>query len=236
NEKFGELPSEQKSRVSELDLQKPNQNGPIIYLVDRPGSAQSILRAGHISIPREHTDYYSLAFVNYILGGDYSSRLNMNLRQDKGYSYGFHSAIEWMKPFSIFLARGSVQTEVTKESVFETLKELGEIRDTNQIDLEEFRKAKEGLIKSVPSQFESNQQIVNQLLNLAGFDLPLNHFEVNIKRISDLTIDEVRESALKHLTPDETKVVVVGDRGKVEKGLEELGYPIKHIDMYGNTV
>ena len=236
NEKFGELPSEQKSRVSESDLKKPNQNGPVIYLVDRPGSAQSILRVGHISIPREHIDYYSLAFVNYILGGDYSSRLNMNLRQDKGYSYGFHSAIEWMKPFSIFLARGSVQTEVTKESVFETLKELGEIRDTNQIDLEEFRKAKEGLIKSVPSQFESNQQIVNQLLNLAGFDLPLNHFEVNIKRISDLTIDEVRESASKHLTPDETKVVVVGDRGKVEKGLEELGYPIKHIDMYGNTV
>ena len=145
--------------VPELELQKTDQNGPVIYLVDRPGSAQSILRAGHISIPREHPDYYALAFVNYILGGDYSSRLNMNLRQDKGYSYGFHSSIEWMKPFSIFLARGSVQTEVTKESVFETLKELGDIREGKEIGLEEFRKAKEGLIKSVPSQFESNQQI-----------------------------------------------------------------------------
>ena len=143
---------------------------------------------------------------------------------------------EWMNPFSVFLARGSVQTEVTKESVFETIKELTEIRDSNEISLEEFRKAKDGLIKSVPSQFESNQQIVNQLLNMAGFDLPINHFEVNIKKISELTINEVRESAAKHLSPDETKIIVVGDRDKVEKGLEELGYPIKHINMYGDPV
>ncbi len=236
NEKFGQLPNKQKNEVPKLELQKIDQNGPVIYLVDRPGSAQSILRAGHISIPREHPDYHPLAFVNYILGGDYSSRLNMNLRQDKGYSYGFHSSIEWMRPFSIFLARGSVQTEVTKESVFETLKELREIREGNEIDFEEFSKAKEGLIKSVPSQFESNQQIVNQLLNMAGFDLPINHFKVNIRKISDLTIDQVRESASKHLSPHETKIIVVGDRDKVEKGLEELGYPIRHIDMYGNLL
>ena len=236
NEKFEALPNQQKNRVDDLVSQNADQNSPVIYLVDRPGSAQSILRAGHTSIPREHPDYHALAFVNYILGGDYSSRLNMNLRQDKGYSYGFHSSIEWMTPFSIFLARGSVQTEVTKESVFETLKELGEIREANQIGLDEFRKAKEGLIKSVPSQFESNQQIINQMLNMAGFNLPTNHFESNIKKISELTIDEVRESALKHLSPNDTKVIVVGDRDKVQKGLEELGYPIKHIDMYGNPV
>ena len=236
NEKFEELPNQQKNRVDDLVSQNTDQNSPVIYLVDRPSSAQSILRAGHTSIPREHPDYHSLAFVNYILGGDYSSRLNMNLRQDKGYSYGFHSSIEWMTPFSIFLARGSVQTEVTKESVFETLKELGEIREANQIGLDEFRKAKEGLIKSVPSQFESNQQIISQMLNMAGFNLPTNHFESNIKKISELTIDEVRESALKHLSPNDTKVIVVGDRDKVQKGLEELGYPIKHIDMYGNPV
>ena len=139
-----------------------------------------------------------------------------------------------MKPFSIFLARGSVQTEVTKESVYETLKELREIRECKEIGVEEFRKAKEGLVKSVPSQFESNHQIVNQLLNMAEFNLPINHFEANIEKISDLTVDEVRESASKHLSPDETKIIVVGDRNKVETGLEELGYPIKHIDMYGN--
>ena len=74
------------------------------------------------------------------------------------------------------------------------------------------------------------------MLNMAGFNLPTNHFESNIKKISELTIDEVRESALKHLSPNDTKVIVVGDRDKVQKGLEELGYPIKHIDMYGNPV
>ena len=71
---------------------------------------------------------------------------------------------------------------------------------------------------------------------MAGFNLPINHFEANIKKISDLTVDEVRESASKHLSLDETKIIVVGDRDKVEPGLEELGYLVKHIDMYGNPV
>jgi predicted Zn-dependent peptidase len=234
-EKFGTLANHQKSKENQFASESPAGKGPIIYLVDRPGSAQSILRAGHISIPREHQDYHSLAFVNYILGGDYSSRLNMNLRQDKGYSYGFHSSIEWMKPLSILVARGSVQTDVTKESVFETLKELTEIVELNPIGLEEFRKAKEGLLKSVPSQFESNQQITNQLLNMAAFDLPLDYFETNIEKISNLTLDDVRESAMKHISPTEIKMIVVGDRDKIQKKLEELGYPLFVIDMYGNN-
>ena len=236
NKKFGALPNQQEPRTYASAPDEIDQNGPIIYLVDRPGSAQSILRAGHLSIPREHPDYHAFAFVNYILGGDYSSRLNMNLRQDKGYSYGFHSSIEWMHPFSILLARGSVQTEVTKESVFETLKELNQIRETNPIGLEEFRKAKEGLIKSVPSQFESNQQIVYQLLNIATFNLPINYFKTSIEKISELTIDDVREAAHKYLLPNETKIIVVGDKDKVQKGLEDLGHPIKQINMYGRPV
>tara|TARA_B100001765_G_scaffold214050_1_gene181117 strand:+ start:17 stop:499 length:483 start_codon:yes stop_codon:yes gene_type:complete len=160
----------------------------------------------------------------------------MNLRQDKGYSYGFHSSIEWMKPLSILVARGSVQTEVTKESVFETLKELTDIVELNPIGLEEFRKAKEGLLKNVPSQFESNQQITNQLLNMAAYDLPLDYFEANIEKISDLTLDDVRESSMKHILPTEIKMIVVGDRDKIQKNLEELGYPLFVIDMYGNNI
>ena len=235
-EKFGTLANHQNPRENQFVSGPPGGKGPIIYLVDRPGSAQSILRAGHISIPREHQDYHSLAFVNYILGGDYSSRLNMNLRQDKGYSYGFHSSIEWMKPLSILVARGSVQTDVTKESVFETLKELTDIVEFNPIGLEEFRKAKEGLLKSVPSQFESNQQITNQLLNMVAFDLPLDYFETNIEKILGLTLDDVRESAMEHISPTEIKMIVVGDRDKIQKHLEELGYPLFVIDMYGNSI
>ncbi|HJO61160.1 MAG TPA: pitrilysin family protein [SAR202 cluster bacterium] len=235
-EKFRTFENRQKPQENQVASKPLAGEGPTIYLVDRPGSAQSILRAGHISIPREHQDYHSLAFVNYILGGDYSSRLNMNLRQDKGYSYGFHSSIEWMKPLSILVTRGSVQTEVTKESVFETLKELTDIVELNPIGLEEFRKAKEGLLKSVPSQFESNQQITNQLLNIAAFDLPLDYFETNIEKISDLTLDDVRQSAVKHILPAEIKMIVVGDKEKIQKNLEELGYPLFVIDMYGNNI
>jgi len=116
------------------------------------------------------------------------------------------------------------------------LKELTDIVELNPIGLEEFRKAKEGLLKSVPSQFESNQQITNQLLNMAAFDLPLDYFESNIEKISDLTLDDVRESAVKHILPTEIKMIVVGDRDKIQKNLEELGHPLFVIDMYGNNI
>ena len=85
-------------------------------------------------------------------------------------------------------------------------------------------------------QFESNQQITSQLLNMAAFDLPLDYFESNIEKISDLTLDDVRESAMKHILPTEIKIIVVGDRDKIQKNLEALGYPLFVIDMYGNNI
>ena len=88
----------------------------------------------------------------------------------------------------------------------------------------------------MPSQFESNQQITNQLLNMVAFDLPLDYFETNIEKILGLTLDDVRESAMEHISPTEIKMIVVGDRDKIQKHLEELGYPLFVIDMYGNSI
>ena len=92
-----------------------------IYLVDKPGAAQSVIRAGHVTVPRGHDDYGALTLLNFCFGGQFSARLNQNLRQDKGYSYGFHSGISWFREPSLLVAGGSVQTAVTKESVVETL-------------------------------------------------------------------------------------------------------------------
>ena len=206
-----------------------------IHIIDRPGSAQSVIRAGHRTIPRLHEDYYALAFLNYVLGGDYSSRLNMNLRQDKGYSYGFYSSLMWLKGSSVWLARGSVQTEVTKESVIEILNELTDIKGNRPITAQEFDRAKEGLIKGIPAQYETNSQIMEQLISMTAFELPLDHFTKSIHKLQSLKLEDVTNAAKRHLFENQISVVIVGDRLKIEPKLRELDIPIVISDIYGNT-
>ena len=111
----------------------PGDSTTTIYLADKPGAPQSVVRSGYLTVPRHHPDYLALNLLNYILGGQFSARLNMNLRQDKGYSYGYMSSIEWLTGPSALTAGGSVQTEVTKESVAETVKEFEEIRSARPV-------------------------------------------------------------------------------------------------------
>ena len=125
-----------------------------IYLVDRPGAAQSVIRALQPTIHRHDPDYYALTLLNYSFGGQFSARLNQNLRQDKGYSYGYQSTIQWYRGPSLFLAGGSVQTEVTKEAVEETLREFNDIRGSRPITQEELESAKAGILRSYPASFE----------------------------------------------------------------------------------
>jgi len=214
---------------------KDDKNTPKIYIIDRPDSAQSVIRAGHITLDRKHADYYSLAFVNYILGGDYSSRLNLNLRQDKGYSYGFYSNIDWSLVPSLWGARGSVQTEVTSEAVKEIIFEVEGIAKTNPISKEEFTKAKEGLIKSIPSQFESTSQIMNQLINMSIFDLKTDYFKSISEKLNALTLEQVQDSAQKHIDPRGIIIVVAGDRELIESPISELGYPVSIVTSDGQV-
>ena len=214
---------------------KDDKNTPKIYIIDRPDSAQSVIRAGHITLDRKHADYYSLAFVNYILGGDYSSRLNLNLRQDKGYSYGFYSNIDWSLVPSLWGARGSVQTEVTSEAVKEIIFEVEGIAKTNPISKEEFTKAKEGLIKSIPSQFESTSQIMNQLINMSIFDLKTDYFKSISEKLNALTLKQVQDSAQKHIDPRGIIIVVAGDRELIESPISELGYPVSIVTSDGQV-
>ena len=212
----------------------PKCSETTIHLIDRPGAAQSVIRAGHLTIPRMHDDYYALAFLNYVLGGDYSGRLNMNLRQDKGYSYGFYSSIMWHSVQSPWLARGSVQSEFTKESVYEVLKELSDLRSSRPISEKEFNHAKQGLIKGIPSQFETNSQIMGQLVNLSAFELPDNYFQQSIEKLESLEFKDVLRASKEHINDTGFQVVVVGDKEKIHKGLKDLSIPVLTTDIYGN--
>ena len=207
-----------------------------IFLADKPGAVQSVIRAGHLTIPRNDPDYYSLNLLNYIFGGQYAARLNMNLRQEKGYSYGYTSSIDWFNGPSALVAGGAVQTEVTKESVVETLKEFADIRGPRPVTEEEFGDAKDGLLRSLPAQFETRAQLLQQLVRLITFDLPDDYFSHLAGNIGAVSLGDVRRAAEERLLDGHLKVLVVGDGAAIEPGLRELGLPLVRVDYEGRKI
>ena len=204
-----------------------------IYLVDKPGAAQSVIRAGQTAPPRRHPDFTSLGLLNYAFGGQFSARLNLNLRQDKGYSYGFHSGISWFRERSLLVAGGSVQTAVTKEAVAETLQEFRDIQGGRPARAEEVAAAKAGLLLGYPAGFERPGQILGQLIQLILHQLPEDYFRNTPARVSAVTLEQVRQAGAEWVRPEGLRTLVVGDRAAVEPGLRELGLPLTLLDADG---
>ena len=157
----------------------------------------------------------------------------MNLRQDKGYSYGFMSSVDWRNGPSALLAGGAVQTAVTKESVVEVLREFADVANDRPISEDEFHASRDGLIRGFPSGFESRRQLMAQLSRQVLFGLPDDYLTGFLDRLEAVTLEEVNAAAAKHMSPDELMVLVVGDREAVEPRLGELGLPLVHVDHEG---
>jgi zinc protease len=207
-----------------------------IYLVDKPGAAQSVIRAGHVTVPRGHADYGALTLLNFCFGGQFSARLNQNLRQDKGYSYGFHSGISWFREPSLLVAGGSVQTDVTRESVVETLKEFQEIHADRPVSDEELEAARAGMMLGYPAGFERPGQVLAQVINLLQHGLPDDYFKTYRDRVTAITLDDVRQAGTDRVHPEGLKILVVGDRSTVESGLRELDLPVVLLDSEGREL
>ena len=207
-----------------------------IFLADKPDAAQSVIRAGHLTIRRHHPDYFALNRLNYIFGGQFSARLNMNLRQDKGYSYGYQSTIDWLTGQSALIAGGGVQTAVTKEAVLETLNEFAGIRVDRPVTQEEFESATDGIRRALPSQFETQGQTLHQLTRLVVFDVPDDYYSHYIANLEAVTLADVHRVAQEQIDDRHLKVLVVGDRKILEPGLRELGLPIVSVDHEGRPL
>jgi zinc protease len=214
----------------------PAPPGTTLYLVDKPGAAQSVIRVGAVGVPRRHPDYFALALLNHLFGGQFTSRLNANLRQDKGYSYGYRSGFDWYHRSSLFLAGGSVQTAVTREAVVETLREFREVAGERPVTEAEFQTAKDGLLRLFPSSFETPSQILDQLAQIAFFGLPDDYYRSWPAAIEAVSLADVRRVARTWVDPDRLVLLVVGDRRVVEPGLRELGMPMRNIDHEGQDV
>ncbi len=212
---------------------EPSNGAATLYLVDRPGAPQSVIRALHTTIPRRHPDYLGLTLMNYAFGGQFSARLNQNLRQEKGYSYGYQSHIQWHRGPSLMLAGGSVQTEVTKESVVETLKEFNEVRGSRPISQEELDNAKAGLLRSFPANFERPGAVLGQVLQMVQFDLPDDYLQTVRPSVEAVTLEDVHRITQELVRPDRLKILVVGDRQQIEAGLRELDIPTVILDVDG---
>ena len=207
-----------------------------IFIVDRPGSAQSVVSIGQIGVDRSNPDYYALNVMNRILGGAFTSRINMNLREDKGYTYGARSGWSFRRGAGPFSAGGDIQTAYTKEAVAEFIKELNDIRGGRPVTDRELEYNKQSLIRQYPSGFETVGAISANLANLVTFGLPDSYFNDYIAKINSITVNDVNRVANKYLDPEKMAIVIVGDRKVIEPGLKELGYGITILDTEGNAL
>jgi zinc protease len=207
-----------------------------LYLVDKPGAAQSVIAAGQVGVPRNHPDYIPLTVMNMAFGGQFTARLNMNLREDKGYTYGYRSRFDWRKSASSYIAGGSVQTDVTREALFETLKEYRDLHHDRPINQSEFEKAQMGLIRGFPPTFETPSHVLRRLLDIVHFGLPDDYFSGQVARFEAMTLEDVRRVAAEHVDPDALSILVVGDSAQIEGPMRELGLPIVHLDYEGEVI
>jgi predicted Zn-dependent peptidase len=193
-----------------------------IALVHRAGAAQSELRIGHIAVPRSTPDYHALVVMNMVLGGQFVSRLNMNLREDKGYTYGARTAFEFRKGPGPFVLQASVQSEATADAVREAMSECRAIRGDRPVTRAELETGRATLTRGYPRNFETAEQIARSAAQLALYGLPDDYFTTFVPKV--LAIDEATatRAAATHIDPSRLFTVIVGDREKVGPGLPRL--------------
>ena len=221
--------------------QAPGPDGPgegpseptTIFLIDKPGAAQSVVRVGHLGVPRTHANYYALTLLNYAFGGQFTSRLNMNLREGKGYTYGYRSTISWLRGSSALVVGGGVHTAVTKEAVAETLGEFADIRGRRPLTQEEFETAKASILRGLPTTFETAGDVLEHLMELLLFDLPDAYYSTFRSEIEALSLEDVHRVAADWVDEGHLMVLVVGDQQIVESPLRELGLPLVLMDHEG---
>jgi predicted Zn-dependent peptidase len=191
-----------------------------VYLVDKPGAAQTEVIIGRVGVPRSTADYYALVVLNTILGGSFTSRLNNNLREEKGYTYGAGSSFAFDRLAGPFSARAAVHTAVTDKALAEFFKELRAIRE--RVPAEELDRARNFVALRFPERFEAVSSVARQLGELFAYDLPPDYFNQYTRRILAVTAADVQRVARQYVDPDRVAVILVGDRQQIEAGVRAL--------------
>lgn len=208
-----------------------SSSSPGIFVVNKKDSVQSEIRTGLISFKRNEYDYYARSILNMILGGQFSSRINLNLRENKGYTYGAFSRFIYFKSAAYFYVSTSVGIENTSQALNEIVCEIEKMR--KGITEEELKFAKSSLLRKFPSNFESYSQIAANIIGQVIHSLPDDYFETYLDEINKITGERVLKAAEDNLNPDKLTTVVVGDIEKLADKLKIL-YPGKLMELDTN--
>lgn len=199
------------------------RSGRAIEIVAKPDAVQSELRIGHVGIPRSHEDYFDIVVMNAVLGGLFSSRINLNLREAHGYTYGASSYYDWRRQSGPFVISTAVQSEVTGEAITETLKEIDRMQG-QEITQDELTLATSYLEGVFPIRYETTGSIAAALANLVTFNLPRDYYDLYRARIAGVTTADVLKAARTHVKMDALQIVVVGNPVVIETPARALGF------------
>jgi zinc protease len=219
-EHFGDWDGE-RPPPAEFDV-APRVEKTTVFIVDRPGSVQSEIRLGHIGLDRHHPDYFPVLVMNTMLGGAFTSRLNMNLREKHGFTYGARSAFALRRRPGPFTVEVAVATDVTARAIEEALREIHGLRDHGPRD-EELDNARDYLRGVLPLRLQTTAALASRIAELVVFDLPTDFFRGYRDAIGKVTADDVHRVAREAIRPDQLAIVVVGDADQISEPLRNLG-------------
>jgi zinc protease len=209
----------------------------VVYLVDRQNAPQSQIRIGSTAPDRYTRHYYDLQMTNALLGGAFSSRLNLNLREEKGYTYGAFSSMTNARSYGNWVASAGVQTKFTKESLVEFRREILGIAGERPVTEDELDGMQRNLTRGYVQLFESNGQVLGEIASFVNYGLPVIDLEKYVPAMEQQTAAGVMETAKKYFSFDNAITVVVGDRAVIEEGIRSLGWGrVVVVDADGNPI
>ena len=213
----------------------PDRTQRTITIVDRPGSAQSNIVLANLAVERTNPDFFAVTVMNQVLGAGASSRVFMNLREEKGYTYGAYTRFDMKRLWGDFEATAEVRTEVTGDSLREFFYELDRIKNED-VQADELRDAKNFLTGVFPIRAETQEGLTNLLLNQQLYGLPDDYLETYRQRIEEVTVEDVRRVAAKYIRDDELAIVIVGDAREVLKQARSYAEAIEIFNTEGKQV
>ncbi len=216
----------------QLSFSQPEQTR--VRLIHKPGSAQTELRMGHLGIERSNPDYYAVTLLNEILGGYFLSRINMNLREKHGYTYGAGSSFSFRKGIGPFLVSGAIQIEHTTAAIQEIINELRYIR-SDKVSEKELEHARGRLNGLFPITFETSDHIAKGLSNITTYGLADDYYNTFRDHLTAVTREDILHAAQSYLLPEQLEIVVTADRSQVEKQLRAV-FPVHVYDVNGHPL
>jgi zinc protease len=202
-----------------------------INVVHKTHAPQSELRIGHRGVPRTHPDYFHIVVMNAILGGLFSSRINLNLRERHAYTYGAHSLFDWRRQAGPFVVSTAVKSDVTEAAAREVLAEISQLRNQT-VSAEELSLAVAYLDGVFPLRYETTEKVADAIAMGIVYALGDDYYSRYRERIRAVTIDDVRRAAEMHLHPDELTIVAVGDAETISEPLGRI-WPGEELQIHG---